>query len=618
MSNLNLHTAGLRPLRRTPPNSLLPYLHRWQNNDSAKNLGMLNFIFDMYSLNAQRGFPELFKDFKPEYGTPPWAKQALNEYFHWEDGMTKEDRCFLFMTFREGTKSFHFAIALNEYEALVGQYGIYHNGYLIPEQDFTIIRCKNSKEAKKRLMTISSFYNKPIVQEVFGEVKPTFEEVKRKDAKDTADMLILSNGYILEAAGIDQPIRGANVLGGRPKKILFDDPQNQNNTKTAERIEACDKEVMEESMPALVDWGSLIYLCNRVHPADTGGKILDPENKQWKKQFHTISVKIIDGKVYPGTGDLDNEVPHWKKRHTIEDIRKKRAFFEKQPKLGGLRGFLKEHYNIIKSDADYKIKFHEAEYFREHGINWLKIYNETGFEIINVNIYIGNDPALSEDKSTNTSDAVITAVAVDWRHRRFILETLGGKFDIHDRFWDESKEPALIALSPNEVANIRRRGSVEEMIRMHLRYQSDGIVVETNATNSTFFNETLDKLKKMGIKPKAMMPYKSTRNKSVANREEVLCFFESGHYHLAGVKEGAVWMPKKQQTILKAEVDAFPHTRQDRLDTLRLIEKLIQYPTKIEYHPLGFVTKQETTYKQPYEQHQEGMRTNEKEDWIIY
>lgn len=597
------------PAKKTPSNNLLPYIKRWQSNNSPNDLGIARFIFDIVLLNRKMGLIPVLKDFRPEYGVAPWAKHALAEYFVYEKGMKKEDRCFTIATFREGSKTFWFSFVLPVYEVLMGEYGIYYNRNLFFDVDYQVFRAKNKDEAKKRLMNISSFLNNKIIHLMFGNLKPSFKAVQMKDAKDTAGLLILSNRYILEASGIDQPSRGLNIFQIRPKKFTFDDPQNRENTKTPDRRQQCDNEVMEESFGAVADVGSLIYIGNKVHQDDTLGKLHDKDNHIWKKQFYTLTVKIIDGVIYPGTGDLKNEVPAWPRRDTIKDIQKKKEWFESQPRLGGLRGFLKEYYNIIKSDANYQIKYHNAEYLRAFGHNWL-IFDRNGEkEYINVDIVIANDPAISEKK--NTSDAVICVLAFAPDHKRYVLEYSSGKFDINDRYLDVDYVPSngIVAITLKEIMNIRRRGSVGELIRMLLKYNARGIVVETAGQQGTFFNELCDKLEKLKLYP-IKMPYSGGHEKKTEkNKECPLAYFEAGLYFI-----------RENMDKLKADIESFPFTKQDHIDALRIAEQLASFPEKLTYNPLGIKPKDiPDLRKEPAEQyHKAGNYTNNYEPWIIY
>ena len=580
----------LKPLRRTPPNHLIPFLPRWQSNNNPNDLGVVRFIFDLYEFNKRKNFPPLIRDFNPAFGAAPWVKDALYEYHIYEPGMTKEDRCHVFATYREGSKTFWFAFALLVYETVVGQYGIYFNDYLLPEVDYQVLRGKTGKEAKKKLLNVISFINNRFMVNMFGELRPSFKDVKDKVGKDESTFAILKNGYIFEAGGIDQPIRGFNVMQVRPKKITFDDPENRENTKTEDRRKSNSTEVMEESFGAVHDYGTIIYIGNKIHADDTIGKLLDKENKQWKKHFYTLTYsRGPNGTKIPGKGNLLVELPDWPLRDTITKIIRRKEWFERQPKLGGVRGFLKEYYNIIKSEADFKIKEWHGEYVRDYGVNWLKVATDKGFEYRNVNIYIGCDPAISEKKLS--SDAVVTALAVDSWHRRYVLEISAGKFDINDRFLEATYTPPnVVCTKPEEIANIVRIGSSDEIIRKYLRYNANGISVETYGQQLTFYNETKNKLERLGKRP-IMLPYQGGADSKITrDRQLPLAYFESGHYY---IKDD---MPEKEN--IKNEVETFPFSKLDRLDSLHIAEQLVIYPKRLEHDSLGNFVLEEERKKQ--------------------
>ncbi len=607
MSNLNLKTAGIKPCRKSPPNQLLPYLSRWQSNDNIKSLGICNFLFDLYNVNLKLEVKPFLKDFKPEFGVAPWARVSLYHYYKFEPGMTVEDRCFLIETYRGSSKTTWFAFVQPLYETLVGQYGIYFGNTLFPEYDYQLIRCKNRNEAIKRLNNISAALNRASVHYFFGDLKPSFQEVKSKEAKDSGGILILSNGYAFEASGITMPARGANLYGGRLDKVTFDDVQNKENTKTSERRQDTDREVLEETIPAVTDEGSIVYICNRVHPDDTASKIR--QSKGWRKFFFTLTVKKHEGRVYPGIGDLDKEIPEWSQRYTIERIKKKKDWWESQPLLGGLKGFLKEHYNVIKSDTEYRIKFHDCEYIRAFGINWLKFRDENGNEeIFNVRIIVGNDPAISQRKES--SDSVINVTAFDYRKRRYVLHQSVGKFDIHDRFHNPDYVPAngIVAITPDELALIKRKGSTEEIIRQILRFNADGVVIETAGQQSTFFNEFVSMADRLGLQNVIKMPYPGgAENKTDKNRDQLLCFVEAGLYYF-----------DKKLTELQSIINAFPSCKQDRLDAMRLAERLAAFPPLVKFNPLGIFEEKSTKNEFRQDEFVSPNKVNDYEPWVVF
>lgn len=612
MSNLNLKTYGIKECRITPPNAILPYLSRWQSNNSKNNLGVARFIFDLMYLNQQRGYLPLLKDFKMEYGIAPWAADSLSQLYFYRPDMGKEDRCFGIETYREGSKTFWYAFESPVYDILVGQYGIYCDNYILPEMDYQVFRAKNGKEAKKKLMNISSFLNSKIVVELFGNLKPSFSEVKSKDAKDSGDLLILSNKYIIEASGIDQPSRGLNLFQMRPKKFGFDDVQNRENTKTEMRREQCDKEVMEESFGAVADDGLIFYIGNRVHADDTLSKIMDNSNPVWKKHKYSLTV-TKDGK--PGVGNLDEEVPEWKARWTIERIRKRKNWFVKQPKLGGIRGYLKEYYNILKSDSNYKLKVHDAQYFREFGLNWLKIPQPDGtFVIENCNIGIGIDPAISSRKGS--SNAVVATLAISHTGNRYVLQYSSGKFELYDRPYPEYNkefETIKLATDTKDLMKLEKIGTVGEIGRHAIKYSPEGICVESGVgVQEAFFIAARDMINNKLLMFPVLMPYTPDDDKEYKLRQIPLGYVELGLYHI-----------RESMTELNNEVESFGEgSRKDILDAIHNAEMVLRIPDKVVYNPLGIHFKQDKKDKDVNKEYalkaNNGQLTNEFEEWIVY
>jgi len=523
--------------------------------------------------------------------------------------MTKEDRCHVFATHREGSKTIWFSLFSPIYDMLVGQYGIYCNNILLPEIDYQILRAKNNKEGKKRILNIANLLRKPIIKELFGDVNPSFKQVKEKEGKDTGDLMILPNGYIFECSGIDQPSRGLNLFSVRPKKIVFDDVQNRENTKTQDRRDQIDAEVMQESFGAVADDGAMYYIGNKVHASDTLGRLLDEKNKVWKKHFYTLTVmKKPDGTILPGVGDLEKETPGWAKRYTMARIKKIRDWYESQPEMGGIKGFLKEYYNRIVSDADYKIMYHYAKYARLNNINWL-IFNREGQqpEYRNVYIVVALDPAISERKGS--SDAVVSVVAVDSKKRRYILEQKFGKWAQKDTYVDLSLKPLRgFALTPQELTDVKRIGSSHECIRMALKYSADAVNIEVAGQQRTFFLEFQEAAQIVGWHG-IMRPEPAPSEGKVEKLTQVpLTYVESNLYYL-----------RESMVELKNDIIAFPDCRKDRLDSLYLAEQVIQFPKDVSYNPLGQMTEVDIN-KQYQPTEPSNIKTsllNEFESWVI-
>jgi hypothetical protein len=576
MANYNKY-SNIKELYHSPPNKVLPYFASWQTSTGPKDLGIARFMFDMYMISKRfNAIEDLIRDFIPKQGVAPWAAQALASYYYWVPGMSKEDRTYVYGTFREGSKTFWWLFSNPLYDMCVGRYGAYWGDNIMPVHDYQIFRCKTGKEAKKRLMGINSFIRHPAVIEMFGEFAPTYQQVRKKQAKDESGFLRMSNGFIFEGSGIETTVRGSNVNQARPKRIIFDDPQNKDNTKTPESRQLCDREVMEESFGAVVKWGSIAFIGNKVHSDDTLGKLLDKENEQWKKQRHAITYRINEkGEREPGVGNLEKEKPSWPLRDTIESIKKTRDWYAGQPKLGGIKGWLKEFFNIIQSDADYDVKLRTMSYERIGKINWVVIEDDGKKEYRNVNIAVAMDPAISE--KADSSDCAISAVAMDAFGRRYLLALSTGKYDIHDRFDLEINRPAIMARTPEQLSHVIRRGSVEEYVRMYTRYSADSGAIEVAGQQEAYYNDTLALFRRIGQRCSILKStVVGTGSKYERDKVSPMGYFEQGLYY---INDKLVGLDK-----VVVEVNTFAkESKKDIIDSIHHAEKVLVKPSLINY-----------------------------------
>lgn len=557
-------------LRKDPSNKLWRILPRYIENNSPTDLGIVRFAFDFA--------PYLIKDWVPQYGVAPWARKALYTYFKWDPSMTKEDRCHVIATFRDGTKTTWFSYFVPLYEILVGQYGIYTNNVLFPEVDFQVLKGKTGPESKKRLMNISSSLNNEKIIEYFGELKPTIKEIRKKNAKDTVDLLILSNKYILMAQGIDQPIRGANIFQMRPKKITYDDPENKDNTKTETSRAYNRQEVIEDAFGAITDFGSIVYIGNKVHVDDTIGKLL--ANPNWKKQFYTWSYTDKNGV----------ERSSWPKRHTIEYIHKRKEFFKTQPEMGGLAAFYKEYYNKIVSETDYKLKTIKAKYVHMHGVNWVVVNTPSGPEYRNVYVVVANDPAISDSKKS--SDAVTLVLAQDAQARRYIIDIEKGKFDLEDVMRDDVDIKPILARTPEELAMVKKKGSIGNNCRMALKYHANAVSIEVEGQQLTFFLGTQRKLRELGIILPMQRATTGGLSKAPKLREMPLLYFEAGLYY--------IFEDCPHKRAYELEVETFPWSKLDLLDATNIAEQALQKPNQIKMTLFGIAdeNKEQEAFEQ--------------------
>lgn len=566
LTNKIIKPFELKPIRKMPPNKeLLKYLPRWMSNNSPDDLGIIRFGFEM--------FPEALKR---DYGVAGWVKPALYQVLAYHPSHTKIDRSHAICTYREGSKSTWFSKILPLYFLLVGQYGIYHNNYILPEMDYIRIRAKNEDDATKKLDRVLMEFTNDRVLRLFGRLEPTLKETKDKRLKNTSKFIILLNGYILQALGLNQPSRGANIKDRRPSFDIDDDVENKENTKSDSARKYNYNEILGEQFGGLDKDGITVYIGNFVHSECIMKHLQDVDNTSWTKQFHTATYLDEEG----------TERSDWERRFSVSYWRKLEKWYEKQPKLGGRRTFFMEYYNKIISEHDYKIIYFDAEYRKKYGHNWLVAsVNEQGQwvqEWMNCNIIVSTDPAIST--ASGSSDGVVTVTAFCSDKKRRVIDCSLAKFDIRDRYYNDDLRPKIIARTREELSNVKRKGGVEETVRKIIEYDANGFVIENAGQQLAWFNDTREILERLNIHIPGL-PYHPTDDKDYKLQTGLLNLFAAGLYE---IKET---MPFCKQVI--DQIQTFPDNKKDILDALHNAEKLGRCPSVYSLNAMGYMTAPE-------------------------
>jgi len=577
--------SELLPIRKklaTPELQLL--LPRWQQNNSPEDLGIIRFGFDL--------FPDTLKK---EYGVADWVRPTLYRILRFDPEMTKIDRAWAICTSRDFSKSTWIAKILPLYLMLVGQYGIYTNGHLLPEADYIRLRAKTQEKAEEKLGNVSMEFDNPRVIKLFGELRPTLKEIRDKKLKNQAKLVILKNGYIFQAQGLNMPSRGANIRDRRPKVDINDDVENKENTKTDTMRAYNAKEILGEQFGGLDHRGLTVYIGNYVHQECILAKLMKP-NSGWNRLFFQATYFDKDGVERSG----------WAKRYSVDYIKRLGEWYRRQTDLGGWKIFRMEFYNEIISDMDFQIYYFDGELVRKYKENYLIIralYYKVGNEfkpltvlekplILRVYIVVSGDPAISEDKKS--SDGVATATAYAEDKNRYIIDIQLDKFDMNDKYHDPFKKPKILAISDEEKANIRRRGLTSEMARMILKYNADAWVLENAGQQLAWYNELkYDILKPLGLGHLPGLAYHPKDEKVYKLTVGLMNYYSAGKYFIL--------RNLQFRAMHDIQVNTFPDNKLDILDTLHNAEKMARFPHKSDFNVYGERRpyKDEETYKPP-------------------
>lgn len=570
----------LKPLRLQPPEALIPFLPRWQSNNSPEDLGIVRFAFEC--------FPNTFKR---EYGVAGWVRPALYETLRYNPKMKKIDRSHAICTYRDGSKSTWFGKILPLYAILVGQYGIYCKDYLLPEMDYIRLRAKTQEKAEEKMGNISKeLLNQNIIQ-LFGDLQPSFKEVKDKKLKNQTKLMILRNGYILQAQGLNMPSRGANIWDRRPKLDIDDDVENKENTKTPEQRLYNAKEVLGEQFGGLADDGMTIYIGNFVHQECLMAKLL--KNEGWKRQFYQIT------RFDPVTGE---EIADWPQRFPVNEVRRLGKWYENQPELGGWQIFRMEYYNEIVTDKQYKINLVPIKYEYKNGHNWIILHDSFGRpKYYACYIVVSIDPAISA--KSKTSDGCVTVTAFCSDKKRRVVDCVSGKLDILDRYYEEQKRPRVLATTPEEMANVSRRGGASEACRKVLQYHADAFVVENAGQQLAWFNDITEILGRLGIAIPGL-PYHP--------KDEKVYKLETGLLNLFAADLYEINSEMAMATAIKTQITTFPENKMDILDALFNAEQMGRFPQDISLDSLG------NTVDSSKNKEYDLSGYSEAEPWIIF
>lgn len=537
----------LKPIRKRPENrELLRLLPSWQNNTGPNDLGLIRFGFEM--------FPHILKR---EFGTAPWVRTAFSDVLYYEPGLKKIDRAHAICTFRDGSKSTWFAQMFPLYMTLVGQYGVYWNDNLLPETNYIRIRSKNQDEAEKRITNATSEFtqNEPLIH-YFGNLEPTLKDVKDKKLKNQAKLLMLLNGYVWQAQGLNMPSRGALVRGKRPNLDINDDVENKENTKTPTQRQWNAKEVLSEQFGGLDHDGLSIYIGNYVHEDCLMKHLL--KNPGWKPQYYQISYTDEDGK----------ERSSWPARFSMKYIRNLLAWYSAHEELGGKKMARMEYWNEIISDDGYETKYVDGRYVRKQGMNFIELLNEDKTTtLLRCYIVVSGDPAISKDKKSSFPAITVTAFASDGN--RYVIDCLRKKLDLRDRYFDERNDRAkvdVIARTPEQLGLVQSRGMVEEMARRILNFHADGFALENAGQQLAWYNDlVISILDPLGIKIDKFW-YNPKDEKTYKLRMYLLNWFSAGKYFFF---RNAPFIQE-----LDKEVVTFPDNKKDLLDALHNAERL--------------------------------------------
>ena len=219
----------------------------------------------------------------------------------------------------------------------------------------------------------------------------------------------LKDGSMIICKGTGQQLRGIKVGNQRPTLIVVDDPEDENNTKTAEAMENNLRWLLQSAVPSLDPMrGRIVVIGTPQHQRCLVETLKDMHG------WDNMTFKP----------DFINNIALWEDWWSIKKLLEKKKELDS---INRLSVFYREYACEIVGDEDQLFKaddfrYYEGDFHRKNNKNYLKITsldNTPCDKIVPINVFTGVDPASSVKRGADYS--VIFNLAVDDEDNRYAL-----------------------------------------------------------------------------------------------------------------------------------------------------------------------------------------------------
>ena len=311
-----------------------------------------------------------------------------------------------------------------------------------------VLMSKTHKHAIKLLDTIKDqLATNPVLHYFFGR----FDESNA--IKWTETEIILPNKAIITALGTGQQVRGIKYKSTRMTLGIVDDPEDENNTKTIDAMDANLNWVLAGVLPAVDDiYNSRVVVIGTVihkYCIVSRLKNIDGWKKHWYKAIqddgHTVlwpdrrplSWLLEEKKAMASIG----KASLWHMEYQNEVVAPETQPFKEE--------YIRYHDYTIETYADYR---------------YAQLVDKSGKKRIPVNVYMGIDPASSVESTADFSAILI--LAMDKNKNIYIIDIFHKR--VHPMDLAQVIQTYYQKYQPNAV-NIETVG-YQEMLRDYFRY----------------------------------------------------------------------------------------------------------------------------------------------------
>ena len=264
---------------------------------------------------------------------------------------------------------------------------------------FVVLSSKTEGHAVRLLQTIKN------ALEYSMELRSVYGYFGQHSARQwSRTEVVLRDDSMIMCRGTGQQVVGLKHGNQRPTLVVLDDPEDMNNTKTAEAMEQNLRWLLQSAVPSL---------------DPTKGRIIVIGTPQHQRCMVEILKQMKGWVNMHFSPDMDNEIALWEDWQPIKKLKQKKEELES---IARVSVFYREYLCKIVGDEDQLFK---EEYIQYHNYK-LEIddnnqhYLKTDNGKLPVNVFMGVDPASSIRKTADYS--VIMPIAVDNKNNRYVLE----------------------------------------------------------------------------------------------------------------------------------------------------------------------------------------------------
>ena len=312
---------------------------------------------------------------------------------------------------------------------------------LFGEEDFILLISESETQSKYLLEAIGSEieYNKK-VHEYFGnrmgetwgkeekEVITGFDE----DGKPSGMCKVLIRGT-------GQKVRGLKYGPYRPTLTIVDDGEGESNTLTELSRDKFKRWFNAAVIPGSTDAklcfiGTIVddnsYL-NRIAGRRSYNKAGERIVKGWKTRFYQAIPQNVDEGHFTASGKEYRKNKQvqvlWKEHRSYKWLKSEKDRLSSE---GHVSYFYQEYQNIPMDDSfrvfkESDIQYWDGHYSYDGGQSYVTKISEKGEERVPVNIFVGVDPASSENKKADYT--VIMVIAVDPNFDIYVIDYFRGQ-----------------------------------------------------------------------------------------------------------------------------------------------------------------------------------------------